>query len=922
MSAALDWRTPSIGVHDGRHLPVSQIAYLRTHAEVPATVLISRQHHNAAGHLVKQWDPRLATPNLTAVYSLGGEVLMSDSVDAGWRLNLPGLAGEPLERWDERGSHWRTTFDNQIRAVAVEENGVADVDVLTYADVNADAGHNLRGKLWKQKDAAGELQMETFALTGQPLKETRTFLGGAGFTSQRVFSPLGAVLGQTDAGGHRQTSHYGLAGHLKQLKLQVKGAPESIDVLLDTQYNAAEQITEQLDGNGVCSRWTYDSASGRLHTQSSQKGSEPALQDFEYFYDPVGNITRIKDHAFVAVYFANQRVDGQRDFGYDSLYRLISASGYNDATPPGIPGLPMPSDKKNRLNYTETYHYDLGDNLIKTVHVRAGANHTLEMAIDPTSNRGVRWKPGDPPPEFDKLFDLHGNQLNIQPGQSLTWNVRDELMRVTLIARGGGRDDAEHYLYSQGARVFKRHETFTATAEHFHQVRYLPGLEIRSKDNGEELHVISVGNARCLHWVTGQPAEIPNNQLRYNLEDHLGSCTMELDQNARVISQEGYYPFGATAWMAADSDIEVSYKFTRYSGKEMDVSGLYYYGARYYAPWLQRWVSADPAGDVDGLNLYGFVGNNPMRYVDTQGNARAEGVIMLYSEFISAVHANSTQLLGQLSSIFHPEDITRDLLVNLVGEVGKGIVGYEAGGLGVSLFSDMLPGLSEAQAFVSAPGLIGGNIGGDVGGEFANSIADNLGLTFGALIPQTSQMSVSAIDQSLGIMDAVKEIRSWKDLKSELIHPGLNAVFNPSFMMNRVIGSVISIIPGALNMFARAIEVEDIKNRLDPVKIQKIESMLSEWKAAVEQRSAWAENAFDALGTDVISPGTVLPNVNYMTSKETLAPIHRSALRQQNQAVMANIARAQAGLAWYKEMGTTDNQFLLRQARANMKKAA
>nr|WP_236708193.1 RHS repeat-associated core domain-containing protein [Pseudomonas sp. Leaf434] len=62
--------------------------------------------------------------------------------------------------------------------------------------------------------------------------------------------------------------------------------------------------------------------------------------------------------------------------------------------------------------------------------------------------------------------------------------------------------------------------------------------------------------------------------------------------------------------MAPESEIE--YRFIRYSGKEMDVSGLYYYGARYYAPWLQRWVSADPAGDVDGLNLYGFVGNNPI----------------------------------------------------------------------------------------------------------------------------------------------------------------------------------------------------------------------------------------------------------------------------------------------------------------------
>jgi insecticidal toxin complex protein TccC len=175
-------------------------------------------------------------------------------------------------------------------------------------------------------------------------------------------------------------------------------------------------------------------------------------------------------------------------------------------------------------------------------------------------------------------------------------------------------------------------------------------------------------------------------------------------------------------------------------------------------------------------------------------------------------------------------------------------------------------------------------------------------------------MSVGAIDRQLGIPDAVGEINSWKDVKNELIHPGLNAVLNPEFMMNRVMASWISIIPGALNMFARAGEAEDIKNRLDPGKIGKIETMLSEWKTAVEQRSAWSEAAFDALGTDVMFPANVIPNVNHMTSERALAPISRSALRQQTSAVLADIAHAQRGIAAYKEEGTTDNQFLKRQA--------
>ncbi|WP_437176852.1 RHS repeat-associated core domain-containing protein, partial [Pseudomonas putida] len=57
----------------------------------------------------------------------------------------------------------------------------------------------------------------------------------------------------------------------------------------------------------------------------------------------------------------------------------------------------------------------------------------------------------------------------------------------------------------------------------------------------------------------------------------------------------------------------------RYSGKERDATGLYYYGYRYYQPWAGRWLSADPAGTVDGLNLFKMVGNNPSTLIDERG---------------------------------------------------------------------------------------------------------------------------------------------------------------------------------------------------------------------------------------------------------------------------------------------------------------
>lgn len=925
MNANLHRRTPSLLVIDSRGLPLRQVAYLRARADEPAVALVTRQQHDMAGHLVAQFDPRLNGPTITHLNDLNGQPLKVSNVDAGWRLSLPGLAGQVLQRWDARGVHWRNRYDELLRLVSISNSADPLSDTFTYADTSAPADHNQRGRLLEQFDPSGTLHLDSYSLTGQLRCERRTFTDAREFVTQRIFSPLDAVLEQTDAGGHRQQSRYDLAGQLKHLQLLLAGHNTWQAVLLDAHFNAAGQIIAQHAGNAVSRYWRYEPDTGLVQRQWAQKGAQQPLQDFEHEYDPVGNPTRILDHAFTPSHFANQRVDGERTFSYDSLYRLIGASGYDDAAPGDIPGRPQPSDPSDRRNYLQTYTYDHGGNLTQLCHARDGACQTRLMRIDAASNRGVRWKEGDPAPDFDQLFDRHGNLMALQPGQTLRWDARDQLVSVTLVQRENGADDAEFYHSSQGARVYKRHDTYSGSTRHFHEVRYLPGLEIRSKDNAEQLHVISLatGGAHvvCLHWLSGKPPGVADNQLRYTLNDHLGSCVMELDQQARLISHEGYYPFGATAWMSANSAVEVDYKTLRYSGKEMDVSGLYYYGARYYAPWLQRWLSADPAGDVDGPNRFAFVGNNPLRYVDPDGNSREESVIMLYSAFLSSVQGHSTQVAGQIHNILHEEGVAMNLALNMAGEVVRGVVGYEGGVAGGKQVDLIMPNVPGTTPYTTTGGVIGGNIGGDSATAMIDPIANSAGFRTGPLIPQTSQISVKAIDHGLGIRAGAKEISSWRDVKDNLIHPGLDAVLNPSFVMGRLMASWISIIPAALNMFARAVEAEDIKNRLDPVKIKKIDTMLDDWKSAVEQRAGWAENAFDALGTDIVYPANSLPNINHMTSAETLAPISRSDLRRLTRFTLSNIKRSQDMMTAYKAMGTTDNQFLLAQRRTRKKAA-
>ena len=81
-----------------------------------------------------------------------------------------------------------------------------------------------------------------------------------------------------------------------------------------------------------------------------------------------------------------------------------------------------------------------------------------------------------------------------------------------------------------------------------------------------------------------------------------------------------YDPFGNTLSQSGSLAAANVYRF---SSKEIHVtSGLmYYFGYRFYDPSMQRWLNRDPIGERGGLNLYGYVGNDPLDRIDPLGLA-------------------------------------------------------------------------------------------------------------------------------------------------------------------------------------------------------------------------------------------------------------------------------------------------------------
>ncbi|MCP2067443.1 RHS repeat domain-containing protein [Pseudomonas laurylsulfatiphila] len=663
MSTSLHQQTPSLTVIDPRGLSVRTIAYHRRDVEEVIASRVHRQVFNANGHLSQQWDPRLlelseievgVQPNQSTLYSLCGQVLQTGSVDAGERVTCFDAAGLLCDSWDGREIHRCYGYDELKRPVRVFEQVSLDapqlcVERFTYAASSEEGARNNRcGQLIRHDDQAGSLWHEYFGLLALPITETRRFctlltspswpgseddLEIKTYTTHWRHDALGAVVEQTDALDHRQRFEVDVSGQPRASWLDGKA------ILKSTTYSACGQVETEQAGNDAITTAYYSPVDGLLCSLKAQAPGGKTLQDLYYQYDPVGNIKRIEDCAQPVQWFAQQRIQAVSTYTYDTLYQLTSATGresISQAIGPGLPRLEIfgAADDSRWRNYNQTYTYDSDGNLTRLKHdAGAGNAYTREMVVDERSNRSL-FKDNSPI-DFAKAFDANGNQQALAPGQVMRWDTRNQLHQVTQVQRddpGGQDDDVETYVYDgRGQRLRKVRRAKTRGGEQVSEVRYLPGLEIRTRTVGEQLHVVIAqagrNGVRLLHWEHDLPKGIANDQLRYSLCDHLGSSTLELDQTGELISQESYYPYGGTAWWAAKSAIEAEYKVVRYSGKERDATGLYYYGFRYYASWLQRWISPDPAGDVDGLNRYRFVANSPIRLTDNDGRNFEDTII-------------------------------------------------------------------------------------------------------------------------------------------------------------------------------------------------------------------------------------------------------------------------------------------------------
>jgi RHS repeat-associated protein len=81
-----------------------------------------------------------------------------------------------------------------------------------------------------------------------------------------------------------------------------------------------------------------------------------------------------------------------------------------------------------------------------------------------------------------------------------------------------------------------------------------------------------------------------------------------------------------------------------YTGREWDPEAqLYYYRARWYDPQAKRFISEDPIALEGGINLYAYVGNNPINKIDPFGESGTQVCNSVRDENGNVISSESCQ---------------------------------------------------------------------------------------------------------------------------------------------------------------------------------------------------------------------------------------------------------------------------------------
>ncbi|MDF1813620.1 MAG: hypothetical protein P1V20_15580 [Verrucomicrobiales bacterium] len=241
-----------------------------------------------------------------------------------------------------------------------------------------------------------------------------------------------------------------------------------------------------------------------------------------------------------------------------------------------------------------------------------------------------------------RSHDADGN-LTFDGYRDYTWDAENRLLavqtRANLVPTGANETKVE-YEYDYLSRRIRSVSSRKIGNEWnvVKESRYLyDGWNVIAEINGNKTAPVLMqsylwginlsGTAQGAGGVGGLLA------IQKHTGDTIGVHFVAYDGNGNVValadaadgSLSASYEYDAFGNLLNKSGVFAAANPYRFSTKPQDeVTGLYYYGYRYYDPENGRWLNRDPIEEDGGVNLYGFVGNDGILHIDRLGLDKRE----------------------------------------------------------------------------------------------------------------------------------------------------------------------------------------------------------------------------------------------------------------------------------------------------------
>lgn len=200
-------------------------------------------------------------------------------------------------------------------------------------------------------------------------------------------------------------------------------------------------------------------------------------------------------------------------------------------------------------------------------------------------------------------YDLRGNLIGKKTPEKMLSYHYDSLNRLTSVS--DGKNECR-FVYDPLGRKLSRYSNGE-------QENYLYNGEdeigaFTSEKVTKQLRILGIKKA-----IPAPVALELGGKVYVPIQDIQGNSRGLVDPSTQsIVETYEFTAFGESA--------QTAFNPWRYASKRLDPTfSLIDFGKRFYDPELSRWLTTDPAGFVDGSNLYLFLRNNPFRYVDPDG---------------------------------------------------------------------------------------------------------------------------------------------------------------------------------------------------------------------------------------------------------------------------------------------------------------